>query len=245
MALEFGLAETGATGLGFVFGWTLYFANRGKSGQISASDLGAMVAAVAGGTVISGFGDAANVDIMGAYGIGLFAGFMSYFLLLAYFTSRKETPQAPSALLSVEADPSVRPPQDALALLSRAGPLTATAPTGNAQQFTREVNQALAALDVIILDVGEKLVTADGQDFADLTELDFQLQRLKMSLWASLGIAALNSDEVAALSVALDGETQRLKTEAGRMKALTQQITKVDEMIAKIDKLRASVSKLV
>ena len=73
----------GGFGLGFVIGWTLYFANRGKAGKLSVSDIAALITAIAGGAVIGFFGkapdEAAAALAIGFYGFGLFIGFLTYY----------------------------------------------------------------------------------------------------------------------------------------------------------------------
>ena len=70
----------GAICFGFVIGWYLYYVNRYRKAEVKLADLVTLLGAVGGGAVLALF--PARTDLFGAYGIGLFCGFMSYFLTL-------------------------------------------------------------------------------------------------------------------------------------------------------------------
>ena len=70
----------GSGGLGFVIGWYLYYIHRYRRSDVRISDLLTLVGAIGGGAATALF--PAKTDLFGAYGIGLFAGFFSYFLVL-------------------------------------------------------------------------------------------------------------------------------------------------------------------
>lgn len=70
----------GAAGLGFVIGWYVYYINRYRRSDVQLSDLLTLIGAIGGGATTALF--AAKTDLFGAYGIGLFAGFFSYFVVL-------------------------------------------------------------------------------------------------------------------------------------------------------------------
>jgi hypothetical protein len=70
----------GAGGLGFVIGWYVYYINRYRKSDVQISDLLTLIGAIGGGATTALF--PAKTDLFGAYGIGLFAGFFSYFLVL-------------------------------------------------------------------------------------------------------------------------------------------------------------------
>lgn len=76
----------GAGSFGFVMGWQLYFVNRYRGDGVSLADLGAVLAVIGGSAVLALF--PAESDLFGAYGIGLVAGFLSYFLILAVLVAR-------------------------------------------------------------------------------------------------------------------------------------------------------------
>jgi hypothetical protein len=74
------LQMLGAGGLGVVVGWYVYYINRYRKSDIQMSDLLTLIGAIGGGATTALF--PAKTDLFGAYGIGLFCGFFSYFLLL-------------------------------------------------------------------------------------------------------------------------------------------------------------------
>jgi hypothetical protein len=75
----------GAGGLGFVIGWYVYYINRYRKSDVQISDLLTLIGAIGGGATTALF--PAKTDLFGAYGIGLFAGFFSYFLFLILLVS--------------------------------------------------------------------------------------------------------------------------------------------------------------
>jgi hypothetical protein len=70
----------GAGGFGFLIGWYVYYINRHRKGDVQMSDLVTLIGVVGGGSVTALFEQ--KTDLFGAYGIGLFAGFFSYFVVL-------------------------------------------------------------------------------------------------------------------------------------------------------------------
>ena len=80
------LQLVGAGSFGFVMGWQLYFVNRYRRDGVSLADLGAVLAVIGGSAVLALF--PAESDLLGAYGIGLLAGFVSYFLILVVLVAR-------------------------------------------------------------------------------------------------------------------------------------------------------------
>lgn len=78
----------GAGGLGFVIGWYVYFINRYRRADVQIGDLLTLIGAIGGGATTALF--PAKTDLFGAYGIGLFAGFFSYFLTLIILVGLSE-----------------------------------------------------------------------------------------------------------------------------------------------------------
>ncbi len=76
----------GAGGFGALIGWYLYYINRYRKADVQLSDLVTLVGVLGGGAILSLF--PARTDLFGAYGIGLFAGFFSYFLVLTVLVAR-------------------------------------------------------------------------------------------------------------------------------------------------------------
>jgi hypothetical protein len=75
----------GAAGFGFVIGWLTYFSNRWRKGEVSFADLATLIGIIGGGAVLGLFPAAS--DLFGAYGIGLFLGFFSYFIFMLIFVN--------------------------------------------------------------------------------------------------------------------------------------------------------------
>jgi hypothetical protein len=70
----------GAGGFGAIIGWLVYYINRYRRGDVQFSDLTTVIGILGGGAVLALF--PAQTDLFGAYGIGLFVGFFSYFFFL-------------------------------------------------------------------------------------------------------------------------------------------------------------------
>ena len=70
----------GAGGLGAIIGWYVYYINRYRKGDVQFSDLVTLLGILGGGAILALF--PARTDLFGAYGIGLFVGFFTYFLVL-------------------------------------------------------------------------------------------------------------------------------------------------------------------
>lgn len=70
----------GAGGFGAIIGWYVYYINRYRKGDVQFSDLTTVIGIIGGGLIVSLF--PAQSDLFGAYGVGLFAGFFAYYLIL-------------------------------------------------------------------------------------------------------------------------------------------------------------------
>lgn len=70
----------GAGGFGALIGWYVYYINRYRKAEVELNDLVTLIGILGGGAVLALF--PARTDLFGAYGIGLFVGFFSYFLTL-------------------------------------------------------------------------------------------------------------------------------------------------------------------
>jgi hypothetical protein len=70
----------GAGGFGAIVGWFIYYVNRYRRGDVQFSDLTTLVGAIGGAAILALF--PVGTSLFGAYGIGLFVGFFSYFLSL-------------------------------------------------------------------------------------------------------------------------------------------------------------------
>lgn len=82
------LQVLGAGGFGCIIGWYIYYINRYRKGDVQFSDIVTLVGAIGGSAVLALF-ESGSV-LFGAYGIGLFVGFFSYFLLLLVWVHLSE-----------------------------------------------------------------------------------------------------------------------------------------------------------
>ena len=76
----------GAGGFGALIGWYIYYINRYRKDAVQLGDLVTLIGAIGGGAVLTLFPE--QTDLFGAYGVGLFAGFFGYFLLLVVLVLR-------------------------------------------------------------------------------------------------------------------------------------------------------------
>jgi len=70
----------GAGGFGALIGWYVYYINRYRKSEVSLNDIVTLIGVLGGGSILAIFPE--RTDLFGAYGIGLFAGFFSYFIVL-------------------------------------------------------------------------------------------------------------------------------------------------------------------
>jgi hypothetical protein len=70
----------GAGGFGALIGWYVYYVNRYRKENVKLNDLVTLIGVLGGGAILAIF--PARTDLFGAYGIGLFAGFFTYYLIL-------------------------------------------------------------------------------------------------------------------------------------------------------------------
>jgi hypothetical protein len=70
----------GAGAFGVIIGWYVYYINRYRKADVQLGDLVTVIGVLGGGAILALF--PAKTDLFGAYGVGLFIGFFSYFLVL-------------------------------------------------------------------------------------------------------------------------------------------------------------------
>jgi len=112
----------GAGGFGALIGWLVYYTNRYRRGEVQFTDLVSLVGVIGGGAVLTLF--PAKTDLFGAYGIGLFAGFFGYFLVLVlmvgrssnftldWFLDGRRIPPEPPFAIPPGTDQGSRPPME-------------------------------------------------------------------------------------------------------------------------------------
>jgi hypothetical protein len=72
----------GAGAFGAIIGWYVYYINRHRREEVSASDLVTLIGVIGGTAVLKLF--PSETDLFGAYGIGLAVGFFGYFLIMSW-----------------------------------------------------------------------------------------------------------------------------------------------------------------
>lgn len=70
----------GAGSFGAVIGWYIYYINRHRRDDVTATDLVTLIGIIGGTAVLALF--PAHSDLFGAYGVGLAVGFFGYFLIM-------------------------------------------------------------------------------------------------------------------------------------------------------------------
>lgn len=253
MSLAVTIGTLGSDSIGFVLGWTLYFANRGKSGDLSVAELGAIAGVIAGSTVITfldGFGipDAQRVFLFGGYGIGVLIGFMTYFQLFR-LSLRKDAESGAGEVLRSPAEASsyFKTTND----LMRSGPVMQ--PRSRAPIPTRsELDAAIAAAEAVSSDLALRRANATDPSHADYDEeesskiraLQQDVSGALRTLYMIAALQDLNSDVLRGAINTLESETDALKTEASRLKTASADINKLTEMFEMLNALIEETRKL-
>jgi hypothetical protein len=70
----------GAGSFGALIGWYVYYINRHRRDEVSATDLVTLLGVIGGTAVLKLFPE--GTDLFGAYGLGLGIGFFGYFVIM-------------------------------------------------------------------------------------------------------------------------------------------------------------------
>ncbi len=70
----------GAGAFGAMIGWFVYYINRYRTGEVSFADITTLVGTIGGAAILALFKQ--DSTLFAGYGIGLFAGFFTYFIVL-------------------------------------------------------------------------------------------------------------------------------------------------------------------
>jgi hypothetical protein len=81
------ISMIGAWCFGAVLGWVTYRTLRRKEGAAALSDIAAVIGALGGATVVALF---KTTQLFGAYSLGLFVGFFTYFWVGLRLSSPEE-----------------------------------------------------------------------------------------------------------------------------------------------------------
>lgn len=244
----------GAAGLGFVLGWTLYFANRGKSGEISTSDLAAIAAVIAGGAIAELMGDKASETvshglIFGGYGIGLFAGFAASYIMLR----KAMRDDAGAGLENARSAPVMRGPgrPGSSGIVLRQPAATAASeplkPADTAVLLT-QLQAAKTALEALMAELAPKKDAAEQAGDTDTAdEIGEQLatiNALLVEINRQIALISLTGPTIISLLAVVGSETTKLEEEAERMKEITEQIAKVAAVFEALGGLLTTLRKL-
>ncbi len=241
------IATIGASGLGFVLGWTLFFANRGKSGNLSTSDLAAIAGVVAGGAVTSliskiGEDDALKAYVFGGYGIGLVLGFLVYFLLVWLAGNRRTTtgnPALDDALRSVQTGAAVAPARNAIPVT------TWRNQTALGDTAMKDLESCLDSVRALIKDLSKAADSAtDPEKRAQIKTQLRMLDEMSVKLNTGFAINFLSSPEVQAFLRTVQNETKLLNAEAEKMKKTAQDMNKVSKLIDVANNLIGSLKRI-
>ena len=234
----------GAGALGLVLGWVLYFSIRGKAGQISVTEFAAIVAAVVGGTVTGTI--TGDPKMLGAYGLGLAAGFFALLILTALFVRKdKATSSWTDALeRSVREDEGPERPGDAIknwrrGLESNSG-LGRTVSGADA-----DVAAARDALTQLIVAIGLAMRTATGDEYDYLDRTRDRLIRLRRELSLTQALSALSRPEVTALWQVTSDEAAKLNAEAQKLKDLTNAINEFNAALSAVSGAAGALKSLL
>lgn len=78
----------GAGTFGAIIGWYVYYINRHRRDDVSASDLVTLLGILGGTAVLKLF--PSQSELFGAYGIGLGVGFFGYFLVMIFLVIKSD-----------------------------------------------------------------------------------------------------------------------------------------------------------
>lgn len=227
----------GSVAFGFVIGWTLYFANRGKSGKMEMADIAAMITAIAGGTVTGFLTQAVNPNVnaaaLGCYGIGLFLGFVTYFLLFRWARQDTELDYV------LRGSPFDMFPEQTL----RRTPPRSRGASG------RDPNETIAALNRLIKALAERADEANRRGDHDLADridnILVELGKYKRTLLVTRAIETLSSPELAEFFGVLKAETEALNAKADVIKDVAGSITDAVDFLTKAKDLVNEIGKIV
>lgn len=246
------IASLGAASIGFVLGWTLYFANRGKSGNLTVADIAAIAGVLAGSTIVAfldGFGipDMERAFVFGGYGIGVLIGFLTYFQLYRASLREGANPENGEALKSLQEARAF----SAVPFLPKRTLLRANQVVSGSLTPQGDLSEAIAAAEAASTDLAIRIENATDPNHKDydpvgylkFVRLQQHVTQIEEHLYTLSALAGLNSSELSALLGALNQEATNLNNEADRLKEATADITQLadtfDLLNTLTEKLRA------
>ena len=236
------LPIAGAFSLGALIGWFIYSTNRYRREESKLTDVASLISAIAGAgivTLVDGDGElpfASDVVLFGAYGLGLWVGFLSYFLVLVrlvhaseaftwtWFLDGRRLDPEPGTSIPGEAARTIWPVSAARHLSMQSMP-----ETGGGARSVSPKDEAKQRRDDALNDIIDSLVeldsaiagTADQNLREQLIEKRDELSKQQGELAAIQVREIVNSDEVKQALASLKVITAELTTEAGKLKQAT------------------------
>ncbi|MEM9012875.1 MAG: hypothetical protein AAGE18_16730 [Pseudomonadota bacterium] len=208
------ISGVGVFGIGFVLGWTLYFAIRGRSGQIDAAELTSIAAVVFGGAVTALF--EAQPDFLGAYGLGVFAGFTVLFALT--LRSLAGLPGRSPAEALERGSPTHRFETQSV---RRASSTDAEDDGDTARAFLQRLE---TDLEVLLQKVAEERQGTEDEERDRLTSLMNYIRAALRQIRLARTIRHLRGEPVVALMTALEEQSEALNKEAERYEQITKEL---------------------
>lgn len=210
-------AQLGAAGLGFVLGWVLYLAIRGRKGNIDGGELTSIAAVVFGGAAAAYL--QSDSSLFGAYGIGVFVGFVM--LLTLTWRSLLATPGR-SALEALERGSAPR-------TLTSVSPSRETAADdrrarGELERLAEEIERLLD----LLIDARNR---ATGDQRRRLNEAIRTVTAYLRQIKLMLALDSLTSGPVSALIETLEEQSAALEEEADRLEQATNSIGQVNRTL--------------
>jgi len=240
------IGTLGAAGIGFVLGWTLYFAIRGRSGELSIAELTAIAGVIAGSVVTAfldgiGIPEAQRAYIFGGYGLGVLVGFLWYFTLYKRSLVETAKPEDGLALMSLnEVEKVTRSTPIAVAKGSQSFRSTAAHMPSRS-----DLSAAIKAAEAVSAELGklrENTTDPNHEDYApehatELRALHREVSGLLQSLYLAAALVELNSPELSDLLGTMKAEAAALKKEAGRLKEAAADIASLNETFETLNSL--------
>lgn len=256
------LSVLGTMCFGFVLGWMLYFVNRYRK-DVSLADLGTIVTALAGATILSliNVEETGNATLVGAYGMGIFLGFMAYGFTL--YRIVKAYPEAYDTLWFVDgrrkgqgdtgyrmpepSDEINRPMSVETHTVKRRfrGPAPAPVTFGLQATSTNNTTQytsAIASVRDAIGDVADAIAAEPDKDIRmKLREEEDTLFALLDELSGRQLLQRLSSSQVSNALHQIDAATARLNSEASKLATASAKLTQAASIIAAATDLGSKV----
>jgi len=164
------IGTLGATGIGFVLGWTLYFAIRGRSGELSIAELTAIAGVIAGSVVTAflegtGIPEGQRAYVFGGYGLGVLFGFLWYFTLYKRSLLNTANPEDGLALMSLNEVEKIATPNSTVGMRALQSRLS-VASTELSRNDLFAATKATEAVSTMLGQLRENITDPSHEDYA-------------------------------------------------------------------------------